>query len=168
MYNSQHKNEKRIMIREAVEDDIPRIQEIERESISPPWSHGGLLNEIFRDDSFFALAIDTDMDAHTHSDMDTIMGFIILRHTADEGDLFQIAVDAAYRRRGAADTLISKALEWGWGRGIIVVYLEVRKSNAAAIALYEKHGFKKSSLRKRYYINPVEDAIVMTRSNGEL
>ena len=158
MYNSQQKNEKRITIREAVEDDIPRIQEIEREAISPPWSHGGLLAEIFRDNSFFALAVDAD----------TVMGFIILRHTADEGDLFQIAVDAAYRRRGAADALMSNALEWGWGRGIIVVYLEVRKSNAAAIALYEKHGFKKSSLRKRYYIDPVEDAIVMTRSNGEL
>ena len=158
MYNSQQKNEKRITIREAVEEDIPRIQEIERGSISPPWSHGGLLAEIFRDNSFFALAVDAD----------TVVGFIILRHTADEGDLFQLAVDAAYRRRGVADALMDKALEWGWGRGIVVVYLEVRKSNNAAIALYEKHGFKKSGLRKRYYIDPVEDAVVMTRSNGEI
>ena len=141
-----------IIIRRATEEDISRILEIERETIFPSWSHGALLSEIYGDDSFFAVA----------DEGGTIVGFAILRRISDEGELFQIAVDAAHGRRGIADTLMAAILGWARGCGIASVYLEVRKSNEAAIGLYNKHGFKQAGARKDYYTDPVEDALVFS------
>ena len=140
------------MIRTATEDDIPRILEIENEAISPPWTHGGLLGEIYNEDSFFALAIDAE---------DATLGFVILRRMGDEGELFQIAVEKAHRQRGIADTLMEAAIDWAHGNGLGSIYLEVRESNEAAIALYKKHGFIQTGRRKGYYTEPMEDAAVM-------
>ena len=138
------------MIRTATEEDIPRIIEIEHEAISPPWTHGGLLGEIYSDDVFFALAVEDDV----------ILGFVILRRMGDEGELFQIAVDNKHRRRGVADTLMESAADWAQNNGVDSIYLEVREGNEAAIALYEKHGFIKTGRRKGYYTEPVEDAMI--------
>jgi len=140
-----------IMIRQAVEDDIPRILEIEREAISPPWTHGGLLSEIYRDDSYFALAVDDNI----------VSGFVILQRMGDEGEMLQIAVDKKQRRHGIADLLMDAALSWAKECGIGSLYLEVRTSNEAAVALYKKHGFMQTGRRKGYYTEPVEDAILM-------
>jgi len=143
-----------IVIKTATEADIPRILEIELEAISPPWSHGTLLSEIYREDSFFAVA---------RLDMDTgpLSGFVILRRMGDEGELLQIAVDKAARRGGAADLLMAAALGFIKDASMGSIFLEVRKSNEAAISLYKKHGFKTVRSRKDYYSDPIEDAIVM-------
>ena len=141
-------------IRIAAESDMQRIMEIEKETISPPWTHGWLLEEIYNDDSLFSLAVEGD----------AIIGFVILRRVADESELFQIAVDAAYRCRGIADSLLGAALEWARDCGIKSIFLEVRESNAAAIALYAKHGFRQTRRREDYYTEPVEDAVIMMRS----
>ena len=139
--------------RAAAEEDMLRILEIEHEAISPPWTHGALLGEIFRDDSFFAVAIDDG----------GVIGFVILRQMADEGELLQIAVDASARRCGVADLLMGAALDYASLHSLGSVFLEVRSSNLAAISLYEKHGFKRVRVRKGYYSDPVEDAVVMVR-----
>ena len=145
-------------IRFALEDDISRILEIENASISPPWTHGGLLGEIYNEESFFALAVENDIT----------LGFIILRRIADdESELLQIAVDPAHRRKGAADMLLNAVLDWAKDQGINSVFLEVRKSNLPAIALYKKHGFTITGLRKDYYTGPVEDALTMTLAHKE-
>ena len=171
------------MIVIATEEDIPRILEIERDSISPPWSHGALLSEIYNDDSFFALsagAQSRDIDAQTVGQSPScaavslpagagtakhgeVFGFIIMRRAADEGELLQVAVDEHARRRGAADGLMGAALGWARGNGVKSVYLEVRKSNEAAIGLYGKHGFVRAGVRKGYYSGPDEDAVLMRR-----
>ena len=135
----------------ANEEDIGRILEIEAEAISPPWTHGALLGEIYRDDSFFAVA----------SEDGVCQGFIILRCMADEGELLQIAVDKTARRRGIADLLTKAALRFADESTLKAVFLEVRKSNYAAIALYNKHGFCPVRVRKDYYCEPIEDAVVM-------
>ena len=145
------------MIREATEEDMPRILEIEREAISPPWSEGGILGEVYSDHSYFALACD---GASTHS---AVLGFAILQRNLDEGELLQIAVGTEYRRSGIADELMTATLLWAKSSGIRMIFLEVRESNAPAIMLYEKHGFKKAGLRRGYYIDPKEDAVVMSR-----
>ena len=144
------------MIRRAVEEDISRILEIERDAISPPWSHGALLSELFSNDSYFTLLVDDD----------TVFGFAILRRISDEGELFQIAVDAARRRCGIADALMADSLGWARSSGITSIYLEVRKSNEAAIKLYKKHGFKQAGMRKDYYTAPAEDALVFVAETG--
>jgi len=148
-------------IRNATEEDIPGILQIEREAISPPWTHGTLLSEIYREDSFFAITEHGALPLTAHEPQ--LSGFVILRQMGDEGELLQIAVDKAMRRRGAADALIVAALLYAGDNALKSVFLEVRKSNEAAIALYKKHGFESVRTRKDYYINPVEDAAVMAR-----
>jgi len=140
----------------AEEGDVARVLEIEQESFSPPWAHGSLLRELYSDESFFAVAAEEN----------SIHGFVILRRVADEGELFQIAVDSNARRRGAADMLMRAALRYAGERAIRKIYLEVRGSNAPAIALYRKHGFAPVGRRKRYFDNPVEDAVIMIREFG--
>ena len=145
-----------IKIRAASEADIPRILEIEHEAISPPWTHGALLSEIYNDDSFFALAYEND-------DAGDVLGFIILRCPDAPAQLLQIAVGAHSRRRGVADVLMAAALRHAVKKLPVKIFLEVRESNTAAINLYKKHGFVTVAVRKKYYTNPVEDAAVMMR-----
>ena len=140
-----------LSIREVSEDDIPAILEIERETIFPPWTHGALLSEIYNQDSYFIKAEKNG----------AVLGFAILRRAADEAELLQIAVSRNVQRMGAAGALMLKALEWAASAGVISIYLEVRKSNEAAAGLYKKHGFVSVRIRKNYYEDPVEDAVVM-------
>jgi len=137
-----------------MEEDIPRILEIEQEAISPPWTHGAFLSELYNKDSYFSLAVDPGS---------RIIGFVVLRKIADESELLKIAVDKAHRRQGVADSLLSAALDWARARGSGSIFLEVRESNAAAIGLYKKHGFFSAGVRRNYYTEPVENAIIMKR-----
>ena len=90
-----------------------------------------------------------------------ILGYTVLSVVLDEGNLDNIAVAPAHRRRGVADALLSALA--GFGRdNLSALMLEVRSSNAPAIALYEKHGFVPVGRRKNYYESPREDAILMT------
>ena len=189
-------------IEQATEDDMPRILEIEQVCIRPPWSHGALLSEIYREDSFFVVVRGGDEgssqcimhnaqfkdergagsegghEIRPYKDVGDgggfanraygdaggfIVGFVILRRIADEGELFQVAVDPAARRRGIADLLMCAALEYALDSRLKSVFLEVRKRNEAAISLYKKHGFLPVRQRKNYYSAPVEDAVVMVK-----
>ena len=94
-----------------------------------------------------------------------ILGYAVLSVLLDEGNLDNIAVAPDYRRRGVADALLGAVT--GFGRAhLAALLLEVRASNAPAIALYEKHGFAAVGRRKNYYEAPKEDAILMTLGFG--
>ena len=148
-----------IVTRLATEQDLLHIMKIEQDSISPPWTLDMMQEELVRDDSFFALAV-CDGEA---------AGFCILRRMADEGELLKIAVDSVYRRRGVADSLVKSAFNYAEENALKAIFLEVRKSNAAAIALYIKHGFEQVGLRKDYYAEPIEDASILAyyRNRGK-
>jgi [ribosomal protein S18]-alanine N-acetyltransferase len=92
-----------------------------------------------------------------------ISGFLIGRLVADQAELLNLAVTAAQRRKGAGTALLARALDVWRSRGAKSVYLEVRESNTAAIAFYEKHGFTAAGLRKGYYRDPDEPALSMVR-----
>lgn len=92
-----------------------------------------------------------------------IAGFLIGRQVADEAEILNVAIKRAYRRRGHASALLAVALEALRSSGAQSVYLEVRQSNAAAIAFYTKHGFAITGSRRAYYRNPPEDAIMMRK-----
>ena len=152
-----------IAVDTAVDDDLPQIFSIEQESITPPWNHLALLSELHREDSFFAVAmysagIQSEQQVSVHR---VVLGFVVLRRMGDEGELLRIAVDKAVRRCGVADMLMCAALRNAGEFCQNSIYLEVRSSNEAAISLYKKHGFTYVRQRKRYYDNPVEDAVVM-------
>lgn len=92
-----------------------------------------------------------------------LLGYAVLSTVLDEGNLDNIAVAPHARRQGVADALLSALT--GFGREhLACLMLEVRSSNAPAIALYEKHGFAAVGRRKNYYELPKEDAILMTLS----
>jgi len=92
-----------------------------------------------------------------------ISGFILGRQVADEGEILNLAVTAAYRRRGEGGALLKAALGGFQSRGVSRVFLEVRESNETGIAFYERHGFSKKGRRAGYYRDPEEAAIVMEK-----
>ena len=91
-----------------------------------------------------------------------VAGYLVFSAILDEGSVDNIAVAPTFRRRGIANALINDAKARARRDGLSVIYLEVRASNEAAIALYEKHGFREAGRRRGYYEKPREDAILMT------
>ena len=90
-----------------------------------------------------------------------IGGYVVAFDAADEGEILNLAVAPAGRRRGLGRALVQQILAALTTRGAQQIYLEVRESNAPARALYAAHGFKELGRRKQYYRRPVEDAIVL-------
>ena len=82
----------------------------------------------------------------------------------DESELANLAVLPAARNRGIGGMLLKSALTAAEDRGSVEMYLEVRASNASAIALYTSHGFSEVGRRRGYYRKPVEDALVLRRA----
>lgn len=132
---------------------LPQIAALERRCFpADPWSE-----ELFRD------ALDNPRAAILLAEGEdgTVLGYAVLSVVLDEGNLDNIAVAPEARRQGVADALLGALT--GFGRDhLSVLMLEVRASNAPAIALYKKHGFAAVGRRKNYYDAPKEDAILMT------
>ena len=89
-------------------------------------------------------------------------GYVVAHHAADEGEILNLGVARAHRRRGLGRALVEQVLAALAARGVRVVYLEVRESNAGARRLYEAFGFREVTRRARYYRRPVEDAVVLS------
>ena len=90
----------------------------------------------------------------------TAQGFLIARAVANEWELENIAIAGLARRRGMGTRLLGEFLDQVKAEGAKAVFLEVRESNRAARALYEKWAFVESGRRRRYYRDPEEDAVV--------
>ncbi|MFI3115488.1 MAG: ribosomal protein S18-alanine N-acetyltransferase [Clostridia bacterium] len=91
-----------------------------------------------------------------------VIGYAVISSVLDESELLRIGVLENYRRKNIADTILKKVVEACLERNIKKIHLEVRESNEKAISLYKKNGFLNVGTRKSYYINPKEDAILMT------
>lgn len=92
-----------------------------------------------------------------------IVGFLVGRQAADQAEILNLAVKKDLRYRGFATELLAEALRHFQANRAQSVYLEVRQSNAAAIAFYSRHGFGNTGSRRAYYRNPPEDAVTMMR-----
>lgn len=134
-------------------EDIPEVESIERLSFSMPWSKTSFRSEIYSRYSITRIAVLNGV----------IVGYICARHVADECHLLNLAVHPDYRRRGIAKMLLDNVIQELKKEGCRFFYLEVRSSNYAARKLYEKFGFNMVGIRKGYYVNPVEDAVIMMR-----
>ena len=95
-----------------------------------------------------------------------LIGYVIFYYVLDEGEIARVAVDPAYRRKGAAARLLHAVEDFCEEKGIDRLMLEVRKSNVPAISFYREYGFAEDGIRKNYYKNPVEDAVLMSRKAG--
>ena len=119
-----------------------------------PWPVSGFAAELENPDSVFLVC----------GPPEALHGFAVARSCAPDGEILDIAVAPAARRQGLGAALLLAALQALQRRGVTDVYLEVRASNAPAIALYAANGFAPCGRRKNYYARPVEDAILMKRS----
>jgi ribosomal-protein-alanine N-acetyltransferase len=140
-----------LTIRAATFYDLPDIAAIERESFNPPWSEDSLKSAMTGEHSAVLVADESGW----------IVGFAVASIAEPEAELLQIAVSSASRARGIATEMLEWTIEKLRRRGAMNIFLEVRESNAAAIALYDKLGFARIGLRRGYYEKPVEDAIIM-------
>ena len=135
-------------------EHVPQVAALERACFSRPWSEAMLENELWNDSAVVIVVEGED---------GTVLGYAGLQTVLDEGYINNVAVAEAYRRQGVADELIAAFVRFGQAK-LAFLTLEVRASNAPAIALYAKHGFAEAGRRKNYYDDPKEDAILMTRN----
>lgn len=92
-----------------------------------------------------------------------LAGYIVLYYVLDECEIARIAVKEGFRRRGVAGMLFAETVKFCRENKINKIMLDVRESNLAAIAFYKKNGFIQDGIRKRFYTNPAENAILMSR-----
>jgi ribosomal-protein-alanine N-acetyltransferase len=133
------------------EVDIPEIMGIERSSFSTPWSEISFLSEVYKKNAFPNVALFEE----------NVIGYICVNYLLHESHILNLAVHELFRRRGVATILMNDTLKELQRKGCVFMYLEVRASNAGAKKFYELFGFKVESIRKKYYANPDEDALLM-------
>ena len=141
-----------IVIEDMKEDDLFDVMEIEKEAFSDPWTYEMFHSEL--SNSFSRLWVVREISGK-------LIGYICFWRVVDETHILNIAVQKHYRRKGIARNILVFAIDYWKRDGVKTVLLEVRRSNKAAQELYEKFGFNVIVSRKRYYKNPVEDALVM-------
>lgn len=96
-----------------------------------------------------------------------VVGFIGIWFMVDETHIVTVAVRASERRKGVGELLLLAAFDLSREKGVPALTLECRVSNTAAQALYEKYGFQRLGIRKRYYTDNNEDAVIMTTPSIE-
>jgi [ribosomal protein S18]-alanine N-acetyltransferase len=135
--------------------DLGAIEDIERRSYATPWSRSMFAGELAKPFSICLGAFDAESGALT--------GYAIISRYVDAWHVMNIAVVPQQRRRGVASALLDQLFELTAGEGRRGYTLEVRVSNAAAIKLYERAGFKPRGIRRGYYTDNREDALIMWR-----
>jgi len=142
-------------------EDLGQVVAIEQASFSMPWSRNLFLSE-FRSPSVSTLLVSLADDPASR----TVTGYIVFWRVEDEMHILNLAVAAGCRRRGLAKQLVLAALKQAYEKGARRAFLEVRASNSGAQRLYSSLGFTGSFVRREYYDDPVEDAVVMTLEAG--
>ncbi len=133
------------------EQDLEAVVAIESASFAHPWTKRHFLDEIDSPCGWPTVAVLPD---------GAVAGYLCLQQVLDEAEILDVAVSGSLRGRGIGRLLAADALAAGRQRGASVLRLEVRLSNASAIALYRRMGFAEAGRRKRYY-HDGEDALLM-------
>ena len=135
------------------EHHVPQIALLERECFADPWSQQSIASELHNPLSLWLVA----------QEGQTLLGYVGSQTCLDETDMMNIAVSPASRRQGVARALIEASVSALRERGSKQLTLEVRASNGPARQLYESLGFLQVGLRKNYYRNPKEDALILRK-----
>ena len=142
-----------LVVREMDSDDVPVVASFEKKLFTSPWS----------EKTFYRLLEQKDLALNFVGVIGgEIIAYSIAWIIAPELHLANIAVIESYRRKGIAKIIMNLLLEIGKARDCHFIYLEVRRSNATAIAMYEQFGFLSVGVRKQYYEDNGEDAILMS------
>ncbi|MCI5832292.1 MAG: ribosomal protein S18-alanine N-acetyltransferase [Clostridiales bacterium] len=136
-------------------DHLEELEKLERICFSRPWSRKMLAEELENQCAAFLVAED--------SVSGRVLGYAGLMVVADEGYITNVAVFPEYRRQGIAAQILQVFVQFAEANRLAFLTLEVRPSNAAAIALYQDFGFEEVGRRKNYYDLPKEDALILTK-----
>lgn len=142
-----------MIVRSWLESDISSVAEIESRSFGDPWSEKSI-EETFNTRNFFGVV--------ACDDENEVIGYVGASSVIDEGEIYLVAVKEEYRRKGVASAMLDEIFSRFGNRGVKKVFLEVRKSNLPALHCYERAGFEKISVRKKYY-EGIEDAVIMEK-----
>lgn len=136
-------------IKKLTDEYVSAVAEIEKSCFSNPWNEAAIKAELENHCSEIYIAVENGVAA----------GYVNIYTVLDEMDIVRVAVLPAFRRRGVAKAILETVLSEKQG----TVYLDVRESNLPAISLYKSLGFVDTGIRKDYYTNPTENAVLMMR-----
>jgi [ribosomal protein S18]-alanine N-acetyltransferase len=143
-----------VQLRPMEADDLDQVLVIER-AFKAPWTRDMFLQELRQG----ALG-----EARVAARGPLVLGYILWWYVADEVHIVNVAVHLEWRRQGVARLLLDAAFECGRRRDMRIATLEVRSSNVPAVSLYESLAFRRVAVRKGYYADNGEDALVMLKS----
>ncbi len=144
------------IIRSADAADINLIADIEASVFSDAWSESSLSSAL----------TDVNQDILCLEHSGELAAYLIGCGVAGESEILRIAVSPCFRRCGFGRKLMEYFLNGRKTKGDLTVFLEVRASNTSAISLYESCGFRSYTIRRNYYKNPTEDAVMMSLDLG--
>lgn len=142
-----------IEILEMTASHVPQVAELEKMCFHDPWSEASIASELRNPLACWLVAVDDKQ----------VVGYVGSQTVMDMTDMMNIAVHPDFRRRGIAQMLVEQLVAKLKARQSLRLMLEVRSSNMGAQALYEKMGFTQVGLRKNYYRNPKEDALILRK-----
>ena len=135
-------------------DHVAAVAELEKICFgTEAWSEKSVASELANQLSLWLVVLEED----------AVAGYVGSQTVMDETDMMNVAVHPDHRRKGIAEALVDALVEALKEKGSHCLTLEVRASNAPAIGLYEKLGFQQVGLRKNYYRNPKEDALILRK-----
>ena len=132
---------------------VPQVAALERECFSDPWSQQSVASELDNPLSLWLVWVEDGV----------VLGYVGSQTVMDETDMMNVAVAPAARRRGIAQKLIEALVQQLQKQGSRCLSLEVRASNAPAIALYGRLGFREVGRRPNYYRHPKEDGLILRK-----
>jgi ribosomal-protein-alanine N-acetyltransferase len=141
-----------IAIRGACSDDLDTIAALEASTFSQPWSRQSFADLAATPFARILVAA---------SAAGAVVGYAVVYFASDQSELANLAVAVTHRGQGIGRRLLDGAISEAMAHGATAMFLEVRASNAAAQRLYESAGFEQVGVRRRYYQQPVEDALVL-------
>ena len=142
--------------RRAIPQDATGIAKLESEIFSDAWSYRDIQDLICTEGGMCFSAVDSG----------EVVAYVIGRLIPPEGEIYRVAVAPEKRQRGIGYRLLDYAVKTSKGKGLERLFLEVRSKNVPAIRLYTAYGFKEIGVRKNYYKDPSDDAIVMLKAHS--
>jgi len=143
-----------LIVRRAEAKDVDRIAELEIQCFTTPWSRESVYQDVVENQRALYLVAEIE---------GLVIGYAGIWSIVDEGHITNVAVAPEFRQHHIGSAIIAVLIEVTEKAGITSHTLEVRRSNEAAIRLYEKYGFKVAGERKGYYEDTGEDALIMWR-----
>ena len=139
-------------IRRMREEDLAAVADLEKEIFTDPWSENAIRESMQQAQTLLLSALEDGV----------LVGYLIVYYVLEDGEIARIAVESNSRRKGVASRLLKELAFICADNGVNKLLLDVRESNESAKAFYEKKGFVLDGVRKNYYTNPTEDAILMS------